>query len=123
MYVPCHSGYGKPDMVQIHAIAVQGFPEARISGYALILLRSWPLRRCFFAGMLTGQKKHRIVNLVIVQFYRLGLIIGIMRRVSECNSSGWRFTYRTVCKSGRSKEVPLKLNGNRYHGGNYDVKA
>jgi hypothetical protein len=53
MYVSCHSGYGKPDMTQTHAIAVQDFPEAKIVNYALILLGLWPPRRCFFAGMLT----------------------------------------------------------------------
>ncbi len=82
MYVSCHSGYGKPDMVHMHAIVVQGFPEAIIVSYALILLRLWLLIRCFFAGMLTGQKKYRIVNAVIEQFYRLGLIIDIMGHVS-----------------------------------------
>ncbi len=82
MYVSCHSGYGKPDMVQTHAIAVPGFPEARISGYALLLFGLWPLRRCFFAGMLTGQNNYRILNTVIVRVYERGGIPHIMGRVS-----------------------------------------
>ena len=82
MYVSCHSGYGKPDMVHIHAISAPVVLKARISDYALILLRLWPLRRCFFAGMLTGQNNYRIINAVIVRFYRLGRIISIMGPVS-----------------------------------------
>ncbi len=83
MYVPCHSGYEQPDMVHIHAIAVQGFPEAIVVSYALILLGLWPLRRCFFAGMLTGRNNYRTVSTVIERFYRLGRIISIMGRVSN----------------------------------------
>ena len=84
MYVSCHSGYGKPDMVHIHAIAVHGFPEARMVSYALILLGLWLLRRCFFIGILTEQQNYRIVSAVIARFYRLGRIISIMGHVSEC---------------------------------------
>ncbi len=82
MYVSCHSGYGRPDMIQAHAIVVQGFPEAIIVSYALLLLRLWPLRRCFFAGMLTGQNNYRIIDAVIVRFYVLVCIPTIMGRVS-----------------------------------------
>ena len=82
MYMSCHSGYEQPDMVHIHAIAVQSFPEAIIVSYALLLLRLWPLRRCFFAGMLTGQNNCRIIDAVIERFYRQGRIINIMGHVS-----------------------------------------
>ena len=82
MYVSCHNGYGEPDMVQTHAIAVQGFPGAKMVSYALILLGLWLLRRCFFIGILTGRNNYRIINAVIEQFYRLGLIISIMGHVS-----------------------------------------
>ena len=82
MYVSCHSGYGRPDMTETHAIAVPGFPGVIFVSYALLLLGLWPLRRCFFIGMLTKRKGCRIINAVIVRFYRLGLIIGIMGHVS-----------------------------------------
>ncbi len=82
MYVSCHSGYEQPDMAQTHAIAVPGFPGAKIVSYALILLHLWPLGQCFFVGILTGQNNYRILNAVIERFYRLGLIINIMGRVS-----------------------------------------
>ncbi len=71
MYVSCHSGYRKPDMLQTHATFAPGIPEAIIVSYMLILLRLWLLRRCFFVGMLTGQKNYRIINAVVVRFYRL----------------------------------------------------
>ncbi len=81
MYVSCHSGYEQPDMVQTRAIAVQGFPEAIIVSYVLILLGLWLPGRYFFVGILTKQNNYRIINAVIVQFYRLGRIISIMGHV------------------------------------------
>ncbi len=39
---------------------------------------------CIWHGMLTERNNYRIMNAVIAQFYRLGRIIQIMGRVSEC---------------------------------------
>ena len=89
MYVSCHSGYGKPDMVHIHAIAVHGFPEARMVSYALILLGLWLLRRCFFIGILTNQNNYRTVNATIVRVYELVCIPHIMGRVSYMQRWLW----------------------------------
>ena len=88
MCVSCHSGYEQPDMAQTHAITMQDFPEARISDYALILLRLWVVGRLFWHGILTGQKNHRSLNAVIVRFYRLGRIINIMGHVSKNYNAG-----------------------------------
>ncbi len=97
MYVSCHSGYGKPDMVHIHAIAVPGFPEAIIVSYALILLHLWVAGRLFWHGILTKQNNYRTINAVIARFYRLGRIIDIMGHVSilqqsmvHYHSTSWR---------------------------------
>ncbi len=82
MYVSCHSGYGKPDMLQTYAIFAPGVPEAIIVSYVLILLRLWLLRRCFFIGILTGRKDYRIMNAVVVRVYRRVAILVIMGPVS-----------------------------------------
>ncbi len=81
MYWLCHRETENIPKTQSHAIAVQGFPEAIIVSYTLILLRWRCLGRCVWHGMLTGQKNYRTVNAVIVQVYERVAIPCIMRRV------------------------------------------
>ncbi len=83
MYVSCHSGYRKPDMLQTHAISGPGIPRAIIVSYALILLRLWVMEALLSIGILTGRKDYRIMNTVVVRFYRRVAILVIMGRVSE----------------------------------------
>ncbi len=83
MYLSCHSGYRKPDIVHICAISAPVVLETRISDYALLLLGLWLPGRCFFAGILTELKNYRITNAVIVRVHRQVSIPHIMRRVSN----------------------------------------
>ena len=77
------------------ANAMQDFFISALRELSPVMVRFYSVFQAGIAGiwrgMLTGQKKHRIVNAVIVLFYRLGRIIGIMGRVSYLLR--WRVAY------------------------------